>query len=117
MKKRFLSIVVVLSLMLTLTSCDTILGKWRIMEVSAGEIIMTQADIDSLGLDPGYIKINKSGSCVVNLLGDEFDGTWTQAEDGRISFSYGEDMTGTAIIDSKAMTMTDAQGSVYTLEK
>lgn len=103
--------------MLTLTSCDTILGKWRIMEVSAGDVIMTQDDIDSIGLDPGFIKINKSGSCIVNLLGDEYEGTWTQSEDGTIRFSYGDDMTGTATVDSATMTMTDAQGSVYTLEK
>ena len=78
---------------------------------------MTQEDIDDMGLDPGFIKINRSGSCVVNLLGDEYEGTWTQNEDGSYAFNYGEDMTGMATIDGDIMTMTDAQGSVYILSK
>lgn len=117
MKKKLLSIVVVVALMISLTACSTLLGKWRIIEVSAGDITMKSEEIDNLGLDPGFIKINKSGSCVVNLLGDEYDGTWTQSDDGTLSFTYGDEMTGTANVEDGTMTMTDAQGSVYTLEK
>ena len=100
-----------------LTACAQELGKWRITEVTAGEISMTQEDIDNMGLDPGFIKINRSGSCVVNLLGDEYEGTWTQNEDGSYTIQYGEEMSGTATIDNGTMTMTDAQGSVYILNK
>lgn len=117
MKKRVLLIALIAMMVFALTACATELGKWRISEVTAGDISMTQEDIDDMGLDPGFIKINRSGSCIVNLLGDEYEGTWTQNEDGSYSFNYGEEMTGTATIDGDVMTMTDAQGSVYILSK
>lgn len=117
MKKKLLSIAIVLVLMISLTACSTLLGKWRILEISAGDITMKSEEIDNLGLDAGFVKINKSGSCVVNLLGDEYEGSWTQSDDGTITFSYGDSMTGTATVEDGTMTMTDAQGSVYMLEK
>lgn len=117
MKKRILSIALIGIMVFALTACATELGKWRISEVTAGDVAMTQEDIDDMGLDPGFIKINRSGSCVVNLLGDEYEGTWTQKEDGSYAFKYGDDMSGIATIDDGVMTMTDAQGSIYILSK
>lgn len=117
MKKKLLSIAMICMLVFSLTACAQELGKWRISEVTAGDISMTQEDIDDMGLDPGFIKINRSGSCVVNLLGDEYEGTWSQKEDGSYALKYGDDMSGTATIDDGTMTMTDAQGSIYILSK
>ena len=117
MKKKILSIAMIAMMVFALTACAEELGKWRISEVTAGDISMTQEDIDDMGLDPGFIKINKSGSCVVNLLGDEYEGTWTKNDDGTFVINYGNEMTGTATIDNGTMTMTDSQGSVYLLSK
>lgn len=117
MKKRILSIALIGIMVFALTACSTELGKWRITEVTAGDINMTQEDIDDMGLDPGFVKINKSGSCVVNLLGDEYEGTWELKEDGSYSIKYGTDLEGSATIEDGVMTMTDAQGAVYTLSR
>lgn len=117
MKKKILTLFVIMAMVMSLTACSSTLGKWRITEVTAGDVNMTQEDIQDMGLDAGYIKINKSGSCVLNFLGDEYEGTWTQAEDGSMTFAYGDDLSGTGTITDEVLTFEDAQGSVYTLKK
>lgn len=116
MKKRLLALTMIVIMAVCCTSC-TKLGKWVITEVSAGDVVMTETDIDSMGLDAGFVKLNKSGSCVVNLLGDEYDGSWTEGEDGSMVLEYGDGMTGSATIEGDMMTFTDAQGAVYKLKK
>ena len=115
MKKKLLTLLLIGMMIFACTSC-TILGKWVIKEVSAGDVVMSEDDINSMGMDAGFIKLNKSGSCVVNLLGDEYDGTYTE-DNGTLSITYGDDMSGTATIKDDVMTFTDAQGANYTLEK
>ena len=120
MKKRILAVLLIGVMLIAMTSCSeelARLGKWRIIQVTAGDITMTESDIDDMGLDAGYIKINKSGSCKIVLLGDEYDGAWIENADGSLSFVYDVNMKGSATIDDDVMTMTDAQGSVYTLIK
>ena len=116
MKKRLLTLLLIAMMVVTCTAC-TNLGKWVITEVSAGDVVMSEDDIDSMGLDAGFIKLNKSGSCVVNLLGDEYEGNWTEAEDGSMKLEYGDGMNGSAVITDGVMTFTDAQGAIYKLEK
>lgn len=116
MKKRLLAVLLIGIMLVACTSC-TNLGKWRIVEVSAGDVVMNQEEIDSMGMDAGFIKLNKSGSCVVNLLGDEYDGNWTEAEDGTITITYGDDMSANATIKDDIMEFTDAQGANYKLKK
>ena len=110
--------------MLTLASCDVaVLGKWRITQVTAGDVVMTQEDIVDMGLDVGYIKLNKSGGCKLNLVGDEYDGTWTASGEGAnpentIQVVYGNGLSGNATFDENgAMTFTDSQGATYNLSK
>lgn len=116
MKKRLLVLALIAMMVVTCTAC-TQLGKWVITEVSAGDVVMSEEDISDMGLDAGFIKLNKSGSCVVNLLGDEYDGTWQEDENGAITLVYGDEMSGTASIDGKVMTFKDAQGAEYKLKK
>lgn len=116
MKKRIVSLLLVGMMIVCLTGC-TKLGKWNIVEVNAGDVVMSEEDISSMGLDAGFIKLNKSGSCVVNLLGDEYDGGWVEAEDGTISIEYGDAMKGTATIDGSTMQFVDNGGANYTLKK
>ena len=118
MSKKLLTLFVILALLVGLTSCGaTMLGKWKIVEISAGDMVMDQDDMESMGLDPGYIKINKSGSCELNLLGDEYEGTWSGSEETQLDFSYGGEFTATATIDNGTMDFTDSQGNIYTLKK
>lgn len=107
-----------------LTACDiAVLGKWKIVEVAAGDVVMTQDDLADMEMDVGYIKLNKSGSCEINLLGDEFTGSWNAsgkgAEPGNdIVIVYGDNLEGTAEFDeSGQMKFKDSQGSLYTLIK
>ena len=120
MRKKLLSIVLVGVMVLAMTSCSgelKTLGKWRIIEVTAGDITMTQQDVDDMGIDAGYIKINRSGSCEIDILGDSYDGSWVYAEDGSLDITISEDLTANAVIEDGTMTMTDSQGSVYMLQK
>lgn len=117
MKKKLLTIALIGIMVFALTSCGSILGKWRIIEVTAGDITMTEQDVSDMGIDAGYVKINKSGGCKIDILGDEYEGTWTEAEDGSISLAYGTDLSATGTIEGEVMTLTDAQGSVYKLTK
>ena len=124
MKKKLLTLLVIGTMIFALASCDmAVLGKWRINQVTAGDVVMTQDDIVEMGLDVGYIKLNRSGSCKLNLVGDEYDGTWTASGEGAnsgntIQINYGDNLNGTATFDdSKVMTFTDSQGATYKLNK
>lgn len=116
--KKILSIVLLAGLMLMmLTACEgekAFIGKWTINEISAGEITMTADDIQDMGLSAGFVKLQKSGKAVINLLGDESEGTWEMNEDGTgVVISYGDDQTGNVTLEEKELTFVDSQGSVY----
>ena len=117
MKKKLLVLAMIGIMVFALTSCGGLLGKWRITEVTAGDITMTEQDVSDMGIDAGYLKINKSGGCKLNILGDEYDGVWTESEDGSITVTYGDNMQAEGNVSGEVMTLTDAQGSVYTLVK
>lgn len=124
MKKKFLTILVVGMMLFSLASCDiSLLGKWTITEVTAGDVVMSQDDIVEMGIDAGYIILNRSGSCEINLLGDEYEGTWTASEEGatagnKIKITYGDEQKGKAELKSeKEMVFKDSQGAEYLLVK
>ena len=82
-------------------------------------VVMKEEDAESIGLSAvGTIKLQKSGSCELDLLGEESKGKWKKAKNGTITITYGDDMTLTGSIDDKGvMTLTDPQGAEYTLTK
>ena len=116
MKKRLVVTVLIGIMVFALTACGGVLGKWRIQEVIAGDITMTQEDVTEMGMDAGFVKLNKSGSCVVNILGDEYEGTWEGTEEA-LTINYGEGFSATASVTDGQMTMIDSQGAEYTLSK
>ena len=119
MKKKVLATILIAAMVFAFASCSTILyGKWRINKVVAGDVKMTGEEIKEMGLEAGYIKLNKSGSCVVNLLGDEYDGRWEKKDKKHLDITYNNDQKGEATIVSDGnMTFVDAQGAEYTLKK
>lgn len=119
MKKKFLVITIVFLTMLIMTACKGSVGYWQIQEITAGNITMTQEEVAEMGLDKaGFLKLQKSGKCVVNILGDEMEGQWTETEDGTISIVYGDNQKGSAVIaEDGIMTFTDSQGTEYKLKK
>lgn len=106
---------------LIFTSCseNPAIGFWIVQKVTAGDVVMNEKDAQSIGLNAvGTIKLQKSGNCVVNLLGEEAEGKWTQAEDGTITVSYGDDLVLSGSIDDQGvMTLLDPQGAEYILSK
>ena len=107
---------------LLLSSCskdDPAVGYWIVQKVAAGDVVMKEEDAESIGLSAvGTIKLQKSGSCELDLLGEESKGKWKKAKNGTITITYGDDMTLTGSIDDKGvMTLTDPQGAEYTLTK
>lgn len=120
MEKRIAAVIAAaLIMMMTLASCGGPVGYWTIDEITSGDVVMTQDDAKALGFgSPGAFRLNKSGSCVVELLGDKYEGTWEQAKDGTITLEYGDDLSATATIDEdNVMTATDSQGTVYKMTK
>ena len=120
MKNRITAAVITaLVMMMALTSCSGPVGYWTIDEITTGDVVMTQDDAKALGFGtPGSFKLNKSGSCVVELLGDKYEGTWKEDKDGEITLEYGEGLSATATIDDdNVMTVTDNQGTVYKTSK
>lgn len=124
MKKcsKFLLSLILFSCVLMFSSCSEqleLLGKWRIVKINAGEMILEEEDLSDAGItDPGFVKINRSGSCLVNLLGDEAKGTWTESGEDTLSIKYGK-KKGKATIDfdENIMQFTDAEGNSYKLRK
>ena len=117
--KKVLAIVLALAMVFAFASCSTVLyGKWRVNKVVAGDVKMNAEDIKEMGLEAGYIKLNKSGSCVVNLLGDEYDGRWEKKDEKHLYITYNSDQKGEAtLVGDNGMTFIDAQGAEYTLKK
>lgn len=94
-------------------------GYWTIKSIDAGKIVMEQEDAEAIGLSKlGSIKLNKSGECIVTLMEEEYECTWTQAEDGTITIPYTNEAVLTATIDENGvMTAIDQTKVKYTLEK
>lgn len=119
--KKLLVISMAIIMMLAMTACSektALLGKWHITNVTAGNMQIDSSEMQDLGLSStGYIKINKSGSCIVDLLGDEYEGTWEMNDDGEITIEYGKDEVGHAKKDGDVLNFTDSQGNLYELQK
>lgn len=122
-KIAIISIIIVIAVIggLTLTACSQsqAVGFWIVEKVTAGDVVMNSEDAESIGLSAvGTVKLQKSGKCEVNLLGEESKGKWTQAEDGTITIncSGGLILTG-SISEEGLMTLTDPQGAEYVLDK
>lgn len=97
---------------------DAAVGYWKIKEVSVFGTVMTEKDAEKIGLSEiGYIRLNRSGSCTLALLGREYEGSWTEADDGTLTIRYGEDKTITAVIKEGVMTAEDGSSAQYKLEK
>ena len=94
-------------------------GVWEVKKVSAYGSVMTEEDAENMGLDGiGYIRLNSNGSCSVEILDLEAEGTWSQAEDGTVTIDYGSGQPFVARInDEGIMTITDEVSVEYKLEK
>lgn len=107
--------------MVVFTACsdDSAVGFWIVQKVTAGEVVMNEQDAESIGLNAvGTIKLQKSGKCELNLLGEETKGKWGKAKDGTITINYGDKQSLTGSINDKGiMTLTDPQGAEYILAK
>ena len=122
--KRIITVIltVVLIAAIALTACskaDNVVGFWVINTVTAGDVEMDSKDAESIGLTAiGTVKLQKSGKCELELLGEASEGTWEQAEDGTITIKYGNDLTLSGTVDDKGvMTLEDPQGTEYSLSK
>lgn len=81
-------------------------------------MVIDDNEIEEMGLvEGGHIKLNKSGSCIVNILGDEFEGEWKVDDNGVATITYDKDKEGTAKLDGEVLLFTDAEGNDYKLEK
>ena len=125
MKKRLIVCAILAAMITAMCGCSDNLkpvGYWTIKEIIAGDVTMTEQDIADMGLQSGFLRLNKSGSAVLNVLGDEYEGTWELAEDGttvNVTYKTGDDseVKGTATIEDGVLTFQDAQGSNYKMEK
>ena len=122
--KRILALMltVVLTAAIAMTACSQaspVVGFWVINNVKAGDVMMDAKDAESIGLTAiGTVKLQKSGKCELDLLGEESKGTWKQADDGTITIKYGDDLTLSGTVDDKGiMTLKDPQGTEYSLSK
>lgn len=127
MKKKILAVFLLIVICFSFTACNPslkLLGKWKVVEVETGKVDMDKNDVKDMGgLDLGFIKINKSGKCKIDFLGDEYDGTWTGSgtdkldSNTKISFKYGDNITSTGTFDGDMLIVKDSQGAEYRLEK
>lgn len=123
MKKKIFALAIIAAMLFALTACSEetkFIGKWNIKEIDAGDgFTMDLEELEEYGIESaGYIRLNKSGSAVVNLLGDEYEASWEyDEEEGIATIKYGKDLTGTATRKDDVMTFVDASNMSYKLEK
>ena len=123
--KRITAIALILmtaaAAMVVFTACsdDTAVGFWIVQKVAAGDVVMNEQDAQSIGLNAvGTVKLQKSGKCELNLLGEESKGKWEKAKDGTLTIKCGDRQTLTGSISKKGiMKLTDPQGAEYILAK
>ena len=122
--KRIISLILITVILsaVTLTACgshDSAVGFWIIQKVTAEDVVMSEEDAKSFGLTAvGSLKLQKSDICQLNLLGEEYSGTWKRAGDGTITVKIDEEMTLTGSVDDDGvMQLTDPQGTEYILSK
>ena len=93
-------------------------GYWVITEGTSGSVTMTKDDAEALGLNEvGSIRLDKSGTCEIVILDEEYTGNWESDEEGNITISYGEEKTLTATIDDEGKMTAQDELVEYTLEK
>lgn len=114
-----LTLSVASALIFTACSADKAVGFWIVDKVTAGEVEMDSKDAQNIGLNAvGTVKLQKSGKCEVNLLGEESGGKWIKSNDGTITIAYGDNLKLTGSInDNGTMTLLDPQGAEYVLSK
>lgn len=110
MKKKILILILLVSTIF-LCSCKSNVGYWEVQEISAGDVVMTSKDGQSLGLNLGSFKLCKSGKAEVCLLEDKLEGKWEE-KDGKIVVTYGEH-TATGERNGKNITFEDDQTVIY----
>lgn len=119
--KKLLVITMTALMLLSLTACSPelkMVGRWNIVSVDTGDMTIEAGEFEEYGLkDPGYVRLNKSGSCILNLLGDEYEGEWELDNNGEVDVIYSDKMKGHAVRDGKKMTFVDGNGNEYKLEK
>lgn len=119
--KRILALALVLAMVLSFCACSAktkMIGRWNIQTIEVGDMVIDDNEIEEMGLvEGGHIKLNKSGSCIVNILGDEFEGKWKVDDNGVATITYDKDKEGTAKLDGEVLLFTDAEGNDYKLEK
>jgi hypothetical protein len=117
MKKRITLVLILCVVMIMAASCGSgPVGYWQISEFTTGDTVMTEADVETYGLASlGAVKLQKSGNCVIDIMGAETEGTWYQTSDGTIEINANDGsmtMSG-AINDDGVMTLTDNAGAEY----
>ena len=107
------------AVLLSVKNSDSPVGYWVIKEGTSGGVTMTEEDAEAIGLNEiGSVRLDESGKCEVNILGEESSGTWTSDDDGTITISYGEEKTLTATIDDEGIMTAQGENQLeYTLEK
>ena len=80
---------------------------------------MTPEDADAMGYDGiGSFTLNKSGSCKVVMMGEEYEGSWKTSKGKSLVINCGKGHVFNATIDKNAvMKATDESYIVYYLEK
>ena len=111
MRKRLKLITILMIMVFTLSACAGPVGYYRLRTVSSGTITMTEEDARALQLDPGSVKLCKSGRCELDLLGEKLVGTWKIKDDKLIVESKGKTFKGK--IKNDTVVLKDEAGTKY----
>lgn len=116
--KRILLILTILAVMIVSAGCEAgPVGYYICRSVSSGNITITETDARSLGLDPGSIKLCKSGRCELEILEEHSTGRW-EYKDGKLTVKI-KDKTYTGKIKNRKIVLKGPDGTVcrYSIEK
>lgn len=113
MKKKIVVVIAILAMCFTFVACgggekDSYAGTWKAVSADLGGMEMTIEDLFGGELT---FELKDGGECIINMVGEEDTGTWTETEKG-----FNVDGMGDFEVDGKTAT-ADVEGVILTLEK
>ena len=117
MKRKVITLILLsLIMVFTLTACsDSPIGFYRIKNITAGSVTMTEKDGKSLGMQLGSLKLQKSGKCKFVILNDESEGVWKESK-GVLTVKCG-DVKYTGKCKNNVVELDSSDATHYTLKR
>ena len=108
MRKLAWILIILLLSVVCLSACsgdDSISGTYKMTKLSTAEISMDGDLLEQVGYGDSYIEFT-DGAFTMAIADDQRSGTYTEAEDGTLTFTMTGDATGIVMVEKSGSAIT-----------